>query len=217
MLARMTMKSEGISTTSSSSLSSAGSQQESQQWADLVRRIERGETEAQEELYQTLHRGVRFLLHRQLRGHDVADRVHNVFLVVVSAIQAHRLKHPESLLGFVRTVAARQAAEGIREARRTAADVPLEVVLVGADGRCDPEGERLQAEKAWITRQILRSLRPKDREILVRFYLLEQTQEQIRDEMRLTSTQYRLLKSRAKSKFSELGRKRLAAKPCPAI
>jgi RNA polymerase sigma-70 factor (ECF subfamily) len=211
----MTVKSEGTSTTSPSISLSASSEQESPRWADLVRRIERGEPEAQEELYHTLHRGVRFLLHRRLRGHDVADRVHNVFLVVVTAIQERRLRHPESLLGFVRTVAARQAAEGIREARRTAADVPLDAVLLGADNRCDPEGKRLQDEQDGIVRRALLGLRPRDREVLVRFYLLEQTQEQICHEMGLTSTQYRLLKSRAKSKFSELGRKRLAGRPCP--
>jgi len=52
-------------------------------------------------------------------------------------------------------------------------------------------------------------LKDHEREILRRFYLEEQTQEQICAEMGLTETQFRLLKSRAKARFGELGRRRL--------
>ena len=50
----------------------------------------------------------------------------------------------------------------------------------------------------------------RDREILQRFYVLEQSQAQICAEMELSYNQFRLLKSRAKARFGELG-KRLAA------
>jgi hypothetical protein len=46
--------------------------------------------------------------------------------------------------------------------------------------------------------------------ILTRFYLLEETQDQICSEMVLTATQFRLRKSRAKIRFGELGKKKLA-------
>jgi DNA-directed RNA polymerase specialized sigma24 family protein len=61
--------------------------------------------------------------------------------------------------------------------------------------------------------QVLRSISPRDREILTRFYLYEQTQEQICREMDLTETQFRLLKSRAKARFAELGRRQLSSNP----
>ena len=57
---------------------------------------------------------------------------------------------------------------------------------------------------------VLRSISVRDREILTRFYLMEETQEEICEEMNLSDTQFRLLKSRAKARFGELGRKRLA-------
>jgi len=62
-------------------------------------------------------------------------------------------------------------------------------------------------------KQVLRSLSAKDQEILTRFYLDEQTQEEICEEMRLNETQFRLLKSRAKARFGELGRKKLQKNP----
>jgi DNA-directed RNA polymerase specialized sigma subunit len=56
--------------------------------------------------------------------------------------------------------------------------------------------------KAKLMKQALGSLQTREREILLRFYIQEQTQEQIRAEMNLTETQYRLLKSRSKQKLT---------------
>jgi hypothetical protein len=46
----------------------------------------------------------------------------------------------------------------------------------------------------------------------VAFYLQEQTEMQIRLEMDLTHTQYRLLKWRSKARFEQLSRKQLASR-----
>jgi DNA-directed RNA polymerase specialized sigma subunit len=63
-----------------------------------------------------------------------------------------------------------------------------------------------------LIQRVLGELSKRDREILTRFYLYEQTQEQICAEMSLTETQFRLLKSRAKARFGELGKKKLVHK-----
>ncbi len=64
----------------------------------------------------------------------------------------------------------------------------------------------------------LECLSSRDREILVRYYLSEQSREQICREMSLTETQFRLAKSRAKAKLGNTGRKKLvpvATVPAP--
>lgn len=58
----------------------------------------------------------------------------------------------------------------------------------------------------------MNGLTARDREILMRFYLEEQSQDQICTEMGLTETQFRLLKSRAKTRFAEMSRKALTRK-----
>ena len=78
-----------------------------------------------------------------------------------------------------------------------------------ADERVDPEGDALRRQKVEIMEQVLETISTRDREILTRFYLYEQSQEQICREMGLNDTQFRLLKSRAKSRFAELGKRRL--------
>ena len=53
-------------------------------------------------------------------------------------------------------------------------------------------------------RKNLLALRPKEREVLTRFYLQEQSPEKIQQEMNLTTTQFRLLKSRSKQKLEQI-------------
>lgn len=183
-------------------------------WNELVAAVQRGDNEGMERLYAVFARGIRFLLIRQLGYQDVEDKIHDTFLIVVNAIRRGDLREPERLMGYVRTVVRRQVAthiDGLVQSRRDMGDVELGYKLV--DDRHDPEAEVLGKQRFRIMEQILRAISRRDREILTRFYLHEQTQEQICAEMGLTETQFRLLKSRAKARFGELGRRKLGNKP----
>ena len=68
-----------------------------------------------------------------------------------------------------------------------------------------PEETLAEREREQIMKQLLGSLTVKEQEILTRFYLNEQTKEQICREMSLTDSQFRLTKSRAKQRLSRMG------------
>lgn len=179
-------------------------------WPGLVTRIRNGEEPAMEELYRVFSRGVRYYLCRQLGPQELDDRVHDAFLIVVQAIQRGDLREPERLMGFVRTVVRRQVAAHIDQAVHSRKEeVDLEVGSRIADLRHNPESNAADRQRAELMAHVLRGLSPKDREILTRFYLYEQPQEQICEEMSLSETQFRLLKSRAKTRFGELGKRKL--------
>ena len=61
-----------------------------------------------------------------------------------------------------------------------------------------------------VAMRVLNGLPPRDREVLVRFYLREQAADEICRDMGLTETQFRLIKSRAKARYGKLGQRRLA-------
>lgn len=183
-------------------------------WSRLVERIRHGEQEGMEDLYRVFSRGVRYYLCRQLGPQELDDRVHDVFLIVVQAIQRGDLREPERLMGFVRTVVRRQVAAQIDQAVHSRKEeVDLEVGSRIADVRHNPERRAAERQRTDLMKQVLSSLSAKDQEILTRFYLNEQTQAEICQEMSLNETQFRLLKSRAKARFAELGRKRLHQNP----
>ena len=179
-------------------------------WTDLVYRIRSGDENGMEDLYKIFSRGIRYYLCRQLGPQELDDKVHDSFLIVVQAIQRGDLREPARLMGFIRTVVRRQVAAHIDDvvhSRRE--EVDMEVGSRVVDRRRNPEQNLAVRQKAELMRSVLMRLSAKDREILTRFYLEEQTQEQICEEMNLTETQFRLLKSRAKARFGELGKKKL--------
>jgi len=179
-------------------------------WVDLVERIKTEDQSGMEELYKVFSRGVRFYLCRQLGPQDLEDKVHDTFLIVVQAVRRGELREPERLMGFVRTVVRRQVAAHIDQAVHTRRQqVGLENGTVVMDLNRNPEQTAIQQQHEQIAKRVLHSISKRDREILTRFYLLEQSQEQICEQMNLTETQFRLLKSRAKARFGELGKRRL--------
>ena len=187
-------------------------------WADLVSRIQGGDESGMEELYKIFAKGIRFFLCRQLGPQELDDKVHDTFLIVVQAIQRGDLREPERLMGFVRTVVRRQVAAYIDEvvhSRREEMDIEMGGRI--PDRRSNPEQSLAFRQKVELMKNVLRELSDKDREILTRFYLHEQTQEQICEDMGLSETQFRLLKSRAKARFGDLGKRKLQQKALMSV
>jgi len=182
-------------------------------WSQLVDRVRAGEADGLEELYQIFSRGIRFYLCRQLGPQELDDKVHDTFVVVVQAIQRGDLRDPQRLMGFVRTIVRRQVAAHIDKVvhdRREQLDLDSGIRI--ADPRGNPEQKAIFEQRTRMVRRVLGELSEKDREILTRFYLNEESQDRICQEMDLTETQFRLLKSRAKARFGELGKKKLVQK-----
>jgi RNA polymerase sigma-70 factor (ECF subfamily) len=187
-------------------------------WAVLVEQIRSGETDGMEELYELFSKGIRFYLFRQLGVQELDDKVHDTFVVVVQAIRRGELRDPQRLMGFVRTIVRRQVAAHIDKVvhiRREQVDVDSTIRI--ADPHENPEQVAIFRQRTDLIKQVLSELPPRDREILTRFYLREQDQDRICSEMALTETQFRLLKSRAKARFGEIGKKKIAHKALSGI
>lgn len=184
-----------------------------QLWARLVDQIRAGDSCAMEELYGVFSRGIRFFLCRQLGPYEIEDKVHDAFLAVVQSIIRGDLREPERLMGFVRTVVKRQIAASIDQTVQVRRDmVEMEEGLSVPERKRNPEQAAIRQQRIELMCQLLKGISGRDREILTRFYLNEQTQEQICEDMHLSDNQFRLLKSRAKARFGDLGRKKLARK-----
>jgi RNA polymerase sigma-70 factor, ECF subfamily len=178
-------------------------------WPSLIEKIRSNDEGGMEELYRFFSRGVRFFLWRQLGQQDMEDTVHDTFLIVAQAIRRGELREPERLMGFVWTVVRRQVAARIERSvclRQQCTEMEGAVPL---DRRPDPEWLAIVNQRQLMVRSLLAEASSRDREILVRFYLREQTQDEICREMDLTETQFRLLKSRAKARLGKLGRRKL--------
>jgi RNA polymerase sigma-70 factor (ECF subfamily) len=182
-------------------------------WKAVVEQIRAGDPAGEEALYRDLAAGARLFLQRRLGPQDVEDRVHNVFLIVVRAIRRGELREPERLMGFVRTVLSRQvglAISGLIRTREHSTHLDSARHLPVADP--SPEEQAISLEKVALMKQTLEEMSHREFEVLTRFYLRQQSPEQIQKEMRLTPTQFNLLKSRAKAKLTDLVQQKLDRK-----
>ncbi len=179
--------------------------------ADLVRRVKEGDASGMADLFEYISNGLRPYLARQLLAQDFHDKIHSIFVDVVVAIQRSQLRDPERLMGFARTIARRKVSEYIETAvsnRRNQVDIGSVFWL--ASPHVTPENEMISREQTERVRRTLAHLCGREGEILRRFYMQEQSQQQICMEMGLTHTQYRLLKWRSKTHFGQLSRKQSA-------
>jgi RNA polymerase sigma-70 factor (ECF subfamily) len=183
-------------------------------WADLVHCIEAGDAEGMAELYRFFWNGLRYHLCRNTGSQDLNDRLHNLFILIVEAIKRGDIRQPERLMGFVRTVTRRQVVAHIRHTVDAKVEIPLDFEIRLGSTEQNPEEAAILRQREVFVRFVMNELSGRDREVLTRFYIQEQSQATICGEMDLTETQFRLLKSRAKARFGELGKKNLRPRLC---
>jgi RNA polymerase sigma-70 factor, ECF subfamily len=175
---------------------------------ELVEKIQQREPGGFEELYG-LVKNFTFFLMRQLGSEELQDKVHDVFVTVAQAILSGKLRDPERLVPFLTTVTRFYTYNQIERRISRRRVCTLSDGVNPPDTRMNLEKNAYSQQRQRIAKEILSAMPRRDRDVLHRFYLEEQSKEQICQEMELTPTQFRLLKSKAKSTFTELGRRRL--------
>lgn len=164
----------------------------------LVERVKRGDQDSEYDLYCTVREFVRTRL-RRLLGSRAEDLTHDVFIAVLMAVRSAELRDGNSLRAFATTIAMRLAWTQVYREKRLSDRPVLEFdsALAREDGTFDAI---LLEQRRRQFRQAIASLASREQEIMHRFYVRLEPADLIREQMRLSETQYRLLKSRAKRK-----------------
>lgn len=180
----------------------------------LVARIQREDDAAAAELYEQTNRGLRHFFIRQLGPEIAQDLTHDTMVAVLKAIRNGQLREPSKLGAFIHAIAKHMVRSQIKK-QVAARNREVDLETPGVDPRSAdcPEREIHANQRIALISSVLSALDPRDQEILTRFYVREQSPDQICAEMGLTDTQYRLLKSRAKTRFGDIGKRTLNRKP----
>jgi RNA polymerase sigma factor (sigma-70 family) len=177
-------------------------------WTSLVQKIAAGDVEACAELYREL-RTIQFYFGREIGAQDAEDRYHNLVVAVIEAIRRGVVREPERVMGYARTIAQRSVVQGIGDrCFERNYETPIYELAI-RDNSPDPESIAIKRENKAVASRVLAAMPPRDREVLIRFYLHEHDAKTIQEEMGLTDTQFRLIKSRAKARFTSLVQRRI--------
>jgi RNA polymerase sigma-70 factor (ECF subfamily) len=180
--------------------------------AELVQGIQRGDPEAEAELVRRYRRGVMVIVAKAGRGRvPVEDLCHDVLATAIEKVRARAIREPERLSGFIAGLARMMVMDCIRKARSRDA---IEARMPPPPSAQAPEAvnQLLREEQAAMVRDVLGELESdRDREILFRFYLEEDDKERICRDLGLTAVHFNRVLFRARERFRELYRKRIAA------
>lgn len=171
-------------------------------FAEVVENVRNHHPDGLDQLYRVFR-----ILSRGLRGklgnQDFEDRLHDLFLIVVDAIRDGRLREAAALPSYIHSVAKLTLCVFLsRRSRHLRLTGSLQHWMQRRNP-LNPEEQLLNSERTRLMNRSIEQLPPRDQEILLRFYMLEQPREQIEAEMGLTETQFRLFKSRAKRRLEK--------------
>jgi RNA polymerase sigma-70 factor (ECF subfamily) len=175
--------------------------------AELVARIQGGERAAEGELVARFSRGLLLMLRRLARNPALADDLHQETLsLVLEKVRRGEVREPERLAGFVRATARNLFIADRRKESRYGAFAEGE-----EEGLAAPAGERsavdrvMAEEEARQVRRLLDELRfDRDRQVLLRFYLADDSREEICAELAIEPERFNQVVHRARERLREL-------------
>ncbi len=171
----------------------------------LVERIRAGDALAETELVERFTRGVRAILRLAGREPALVDDLHQETMrILLERIRAGAVRDPAQLAGFVASLARNLATEHFRQLRRT--EPRGEAILQLLE---DPSPSAYEVavltEQAALVRRILEELPiERDRDVLRRFYLGQDSKDRICADYGLSSLQFNRVLHRARDRFREL-------------
>ena len=182
--------------------------------ADLVDRIRRGNKEAEDVLVQRYSRGVAVVIRKIIQNAtDIEELVQQTFMIAIEKIRRGAVDEPERVSGYICGIAGKLAMVHLQKTRLRNLTGIDEVAPV-VDSNRGPLEQLLRKEEAEIVRQVIAELRmPRDREIIIRYYLHEEDKKSICASLSLTSVQFNRVIFRALDRFKELYEKRLTQIP----
>jgi RNA polymerase sigma factor (sigma-70 family) len=168
----------------------------------IVDDISAGDRKREATLIELIEPGLRRMIRSKIEWYDVDDVVQEVLLTLIQNLRAGQLKDSSRILGYLRTIAIRAASSRCRSYVAGRRNPPIELCrnLADTSESVDARLDASNRQKILIRR--LQQMPAKQRDVLYRFYVGNESKDQILADTGMTETQFRLLKSRAKQSLT---------------
>ena len=154
--------------------------------------------------YITRHRA---LVLREVGGDYAEDNLQSCCLACCEAAATRHIEYP---LAYAAAILRHHLCAAVAEKVKGRRAVNIEEMPMLPDPKQNPERACLEAERQRLVRGALVEMpQGRGREVLLRSWIAEEPQDRTCIEMGLTSTQYRLHKSRAKASLTQKLKRRL--------
>ena len=174
--------------------------------SDLVRRIGEGDRQAEEALVRQYQRPLLEILRHRSGDPELAqDLLQDTLTVIIQRLRGSGLENPEKLAAFMHRTAHNLLIAHFRKETRRGTQANTELVEIQKDPHGGQLEDLLVQEEGRLVHELLQELRtPRDREVLLRFYVWEQEKPFVCQAMELSATQFDHVISRARQRFKGL-------------
>ena len=172
--------------------------------SDLPTRIAAGDRAAEAELVHRFERGVRTLVRRYCRpgDHIVDDLVQEVLTDVIERLRLGGIRDGLALPAYIRATAVYATTAEYRRRRPTQDITDLEDLAAPDE---NPHALAHASEAAALLRVLLAKMPvARDREVLMRFYLVEQDKEAVCRALKIEPSHFHRVVHRARERFRTL-------------
>ena len=179
--------------------------------AELARRIGAGDRQAEGLLVQTYQRPLLEILRHRTRDPELAlDLLQDTLAIIIERLRGEGLENPEKLVPFMHRTAHNLVIAHFRKETRRRTQADTELVEIQSNQQAGELEELLKQEEGQLVRGLLDEMRtPRDREILLRFYVWEQDKLIVCQAMELSGDQFDRVVSRARQRFRGLAEQML--------
>jgi RNA polymerase sigma-70 factor (ECF subfamily) len=173
---------------------------------ELVRRIIARDPLAEEEMVLRYRAGVFQIIYRVVGNHSVTeDLCQETLIKALEKIRHGDVREPERLSGFICGIARFTAIEHVRKMRSSMKTEEIGVTEEIPDPSPDPFEQVLDKENTEIVRKVIGKMNvQRDREVLSRYYILEEEKDKICADLKITKEKFSRIIFRAHKRYKEL-------------
>lgn len=183
--------------------------------AELPGRILKGDKRAEAEFVSHFSTSVRLILERRTQDRELAlDLTQDTLLTCIEQFREEALEDPRKTAHYVHRVAVFKAANANRSKQRRATDSRTDFVETISSNGADPLAQLTTKDSAEAVRELLTHLKvERDRDLLIRYFLKEQTKLEICDALEITPDHFDRVLYRAKQRFKSILERAMSARP----
>lgn len=171
--------------------------------AVLVDRIAAGDKRAEAELVRRFSRSMLTMLEMRAGDRATAEDIHQeTFCIVLERLRTRGIDNPGLISAFIHRTALNILIGEYRKDARRKTDVDTALVERCSDSRSDQLQALIREESDRAVRLAIQELKnPRDKELLYRFYILQEEKAAICTTLRLSTAHFDRVISRARQRF----------------
>lgn len=172
---------------------------------NLVSRILNGDASAEAELVKRYGLGIKLILLKRTGSNQLAlDLSQDTFIIALQKLRAGEVRKPEALAAFLHQVAVNLSIEHFRKEKRYVRQDDGIISLQVPHRDMKAENIDRQRSRVLLEGLLAQLSRERDREILQRFYLMDEDKSQICSVLELSASHFDRVLYRAKQRMRDM-------------